>query len=194
MCYKKKRKTFAARSNEASKGSDCSYTLPAHYEIFLAELEEACRQGDSHLKEAIERLVPQMATTRREGRQTLGNPDVPLEDVPPEMKCTTSLSQVKPPLSGCIAAIITRELGPVPSSIEEATVRNPLQEDNSNQAPANFLVDVAVVATTESSNIATAHSAPKGKVANSQGETVRVATLLKGLQPQREVSSKDSGK
>ena len=110
------------------------------------------------------------------------------------MKCTTSLSQVKPPLSGCIAAIITRELGPVPSSIEEATVRNPLQEDDSNQAPANFLVDVAVVATTESSNIATAHSAPKGKVANSQGETVRVATLLKGLQPQREVSSKDSGK
>ena len=36
---KKKRKTFAARSNEASKGSDCSYTLPATYEIFLAELK-----------------------------------------------------------------------------------------------------------------------------------------------------------
>jgi len=37
------------------------------------------------------------------------------------------------PEPGCIAAIITREIGP-PSSIEEATVSNPLQEDDSNQA------------------------------------------------------------
>jgi len=33
-----------------------------------------------------------------------------------------------PPEPGCTAAIITREIGP-PSSIEEATVSNPLQEN-----------------------------------------------------------------
>jgi len=49
------------------------------------------------------------------------------------MKCIISLSQVMPLEPGCIAAIITREIGP-PSLIEEATVSNPLQEDDSNQA------------------------------------------------------------
>lgn len=35
------------------------------------------------------------------------------------------------------------------------------------------------------------HDAPKGKVTDDQGKAVRVTTLLKGLQPQREVPSKD---
>ena len=74
-----------------------------------------------------------MATTLKdeEGGIYWENTDVPLEDVPPEMKCITS--QVMSPDPACIAAIITREIGP-PLSIEEATVSNLLQEDDSNQA------------------------------------------------------------
>jgi len=60
---------------------------------------------------------------------------------------------------------------------------------------ANFLVD-AVISTTDTSNTGNSapHSVPKGKVINSQGEAVRVTTLLKGLQPQKVVPSKDRGK
>jgi len=126
-------------------------------------------------KKAIAELAPQMATTLKEEQRDKHweNTDVPLEDVPPEMKCITSLSQVMPPEPGCIAAIIAREIGP-PSSVEEPTVNDSLQEDDSNQALANFLVDVAVIPTTDTSNTGNSapHSVPKGKVTNSQGEAI----------------------
>ena len=73
---KKKRNTFAARSSEANKASQSSYTLPATYQTFVAELQEACQQGDLCSKKAIEELAPQMATTlkERKRRQVLGKP------------------------------------------------------------------------------------------------------------------------
>ena len=66
--------------------SQSSYTLPATYQIFVPELQEACQQGDLCLKKAIEELAPQMATTLKEekGGKCLENPDVALEDDPPE--------------------------------------------------------------------------------------------------------------
>jgi len=46
--------------------SQSSYTLPATHQIFVAELQEACQQGDLCSKKAIEELTPQMATTLKE--------------------------------------------------------------------------------------------------------------------------------
>ena len=83
---KKKRNTFAARSSEANKVSQSSYTLPATHQIFVPELQEACQQGDLCLKKAIEELAPQMATTLKDEKGGIywENTDVPLVDVPPE--------------------------------------------------------------------------------------------------------------
>ena len=197
VASKKKRKTFAARSGEASKESETNYTLPATYKAFLEELEEACQQGDMDSMRAIEHLAPQMASTlkaEKEGKQWK-TPDIPLDDVPPEINIITSLSQLKPPEDGFLKATITRELGQL-TSIEQATQRISIPEDAANQALANFLVDIAVIPSTESNDLSDtlSHIPPKGNVSNSQGETARLTCLLKGLQPQREVPSKDRGK
>jgi len=66
---KKKRNTFAARSSEANKVSHSSYTLPATYQIFVAEPQEACQQGDLYSKKAIEELAPQIATTLKKNKE-----------------------------------------------------------------------------------------------------------------------------
>ena len=140
MASKKKRKTFAAKSREVSSESPSAYTLPGTYEAFKAELEEACRKGDEDSKKAIERLAPKMAATLKE-KKKWENPDVPLDDVPPKLNVITSLSQVKPHASGFLATLIARELGPSPSP-EETINRDSLQEEESNQALANMLVDI----------------------------------------------------
>ena len=79
--------------------SQSSYTLPATHQIFVAEPQEACQQRDLYSKKAIAELAPQMATTLKEEQRDKHweNTDVPLEDVPPEMKCITSLSLVSSP-------------------------------------------------------------------------------------------------
>ena len=76
---KKKRNTFAARSSEANKVSHSTYTLPATYQIFVAELQEACQQGDLYSKKAIEELAPLMAATLKEEQRGKywENTDVP---------------------------------------------------------------------------------------------------------------------
>lgn len=80
----------------------------------------------------------------------------------------------------------TRELG----SITPTDQRNVTQCDDSGQALANLLVDVSLVLTDvsreDSNNVC-----GKGILLNEAGESVGIATLLKGLQPQQEVPSKD---
>ena len=90
------------------------YTLPATYEVFLDQLTEACQQGDADSKQAIQTLAPHMATTLKEHKQgeQWNNPDVPLDDVPPEIKIITSLSQVKPPELGFVGALIKKRAWP----------------------------------------------------------------------------------
>ena len=144
VASKKKRKTFAARTSEASsQQSRSSYSLPQTYVAFLAELEEACQKGDANSKKVIETLAPHMAATLKQEKQGMQweNPEVPLDDTPPGINIITSLNQVKPPRPGFISATITRGLGE-PTSVGTIAANSP-QEDDCNQALANFLVGVA---------------------------------------------------
>ena len=59
VAAKKKRKTFAAKSNESTSESNSEeYVLPLTYKEFMTELQEACEKGDMDSKNAIKQLAP----------------------------------------------------------------------------------------------------------------------------------------
>ena len=93
-----------------------------------------------------------------------------------------------------MAGVTTRELGPLTSTNVTLT-GNTFQQNECNQAIANLLLDVDVVPTVQPPCCSTI-SCPTytSTCTNSKGVSTRVTTLLKGLQPQREVPSKDRGK
>ena len=194
MASKKKRKSFATRSSEADSDSQSNYTLLSTYIEYIAQLEEACQQGDADSKEVIEQLAPQMAATLK-FKNLWETPPVPLEDVPPQISIVTDLNQLSPPDPDFMTVLNTRELGPI-SSTEVSRPGYLLQEDDSNQAIVNLIVDVALLPTSqtcesESSCSYLASNVGKGSVVDKVGD---LSTLLKGLQPQREVPSKGRGK
>jgi len=85
--------------------------------------------------------------------------------------------------------IITKELGartsePQPTFSPEDSIL-----DDSNQALANYLVDIMLSTADKNQS-----SSIKGKVLNSQGNKITATTLLKGLQPHREAPNKNRGK
>jgi len=187
VAAKKKRKTCAAASNESSSSQQSAqeYHLPPTCDKFLEELKEACQKGDDDSKKMIENLAPQMAAMLKEGKQWK-EPDVPLEDVPDSIRIVSSIHDVNIVMGDFISDIITRELG-----ISGSELPNPDNSipDESNQALANYLVDIMP------STIDKDQSLPyKGKVFDSKGEQIRATTLLKGLQPHREAPSKNRGK
>ena len=58
VAAKKKRKTFAAKSNESTRESTLEeYVLPSTYKEFMTELQEACEKGDMDSKNAIKQLA-----------------------------------------------------------------------------------------------------------------------------------------
>ena len=189
VASKKKRKTFATASREASEHSTANYVLPECYDTFRIQLQDACTQGDLDARQAIERLAPHMATTLKslENGKQWESPDVPLDDVPAGIQIVTSVEGVHPPEPDFLDKLIMKELGQFrqpPRETQAAVSCEP------NEALANFLLDVSLAPDTTP-----AGSLPsKGKLTTVQGEEMTVSTLLKGLQPQREVPSKDRGR
>ena len=189
VASKKKRKTCAAASNEPSSSDHSAqeYHLPPAYEEFLQELKEACQKGNEDSKKMIESLAPQMATTLKEGKQW-EEPDVPLEDIPDNMHIVSSISDANVATADFISDLITRELGVSSSETELSNPSNSIPDD-SNQALANYLVDIMPLTIDKDQSLSY-----KGKVFDSQGEQIRATTLLKGLQPHREAPNKNRGK
>ena len=191
VAAKKKRKTCATASNELSTcdhiQSAQEYHLPPTYKEFLDELKEACQKGDNDSKKMIDSLAPQMAATLKEGKQW-EVPDVPLEGIPENMHIISSKEDVNIVMDDFISDAITKELGVTGPGTESYSPDNSIPDD-SNQALANYLVDITP------STVDKDQSLPyKGKVFDSKGEQIRAITLLKGLQPHREVPNKNRGK
>jgi len=86
--------------------------------------------------------------------------------------------------------IINKELGAMVSTEPDtATLTNDSMPDDSNQALANYLVDIMPCTVDKDQSLSS-----RGKVLDSHGEKIRTTTLLKGLQPHREVPNKNRGK
>ena len=83
------------------------------------------------------------------------------------------------------------ELGPVRNNNANTTQTSEqlTDHDDSNQALANYLVDI--MPTTVDSDQS---SSSKDVVYDNKGDHIRATTLLKGLQPQREIPNKNRGK
>ena len=190
VASKKKRKTYAAASNEPSSNDQSTqdYHLPPTYKDFLDELKEACQKGDEDSKKMIESLAPQMAATLKEGKQW-EEPDVPLEDVPDNIHIVSSIQDVNIVMGDFISDIITRELGVNSLDTELSNTTGNSISDDSNQALANYLVDIMPSTIDKDQTLSY-----KGRVFDSNGEQIRATTLLKGLQPHREVPNKNRGK
>ena len=175
VASKKKRKTFALKSNEHNaESSEATYTFPATYISFQKTIEDACEKGDGDSKKVIEKLAPHMAITLKE-KEKWDQPDVPLEDVPLAMKRVTNLSEVKPLDPEKIDAVMEKELGELECELS-STATTEEERDESRHALANMLVDIDI---------------------SGANEVMKVSSLqktLSGLQPQREVPNKNRGK
>ena len=178
VASKKKRKTFAASSRETSESNVSAYALPGTFASFLDELERACKDGDKNSMEAIERLAPEMAATLKQHKQWK-NPSVPLEDKPSTLEVAQSLSDLKAITPDQIAALIERELGPL---TEQSPSNTPLQEEEYREALANMLIDIELPGISNTSTV------------RDISNTSTVRSVLRGLQPQREVPNKNRGK
>ena len=191
VAAKKKRKTFATQSKETTGESTSEqYALPSSYIEFLIELQEACIKGDSDSKNVIQQLAPQMATVLTKHNQWL-QPDIPFDDIPDKVNIITNIDDVNALSDNFICELITHELGPVRNSNANTTQTSeqPTDHDDSNQALANYLVDI--MPTTIDSDQS---SSSKDVVYDNKGDHIRATTLLKGLQPQREIPNKNRGK
>ena len=186
VASKKKRRTFALRSNENDSETAMAYTFPETFVLFIKSLEDACGKGDSDSKELIEKLAPQMAKMLKEEKKW-EQPDVPLEDVPKTLKRVLSLSEVQSLDHIKIDALMAKELGECVSSSATtaessaaATTCVCSEEDSTSEALANLLVDIDISA------------AADGGIDIHNSNSLR--KTLSGLQPQREVPNKNRGK
>ena len=120
-----------------------------------------------------------MAATLKEGKQW-EEPDVPLEDVPDNIHIVSSIQDVNIVMGDFISDIITRELGVNSLDTELSNTTGNSISDDSNQALANYLVDIMPSTIDKDQSLSY-----KGRVFDSNGEQIRATTLLKGLQPHR---------
>lgn len=175
VAAKKKRKTFALTSNEHNVNSSvATYTFPTTYAAFLKSIEDACTMGDCDSKKVIEKLAPNMANVLKLEKKW-DAPDVPLEDVPSELRRVSHISQANPLSEAKIDTIMQKELGSVCNLSQGAATE---EVDDSTHALANMLVDIDL-------------SAPP---AENHIQSSSLSKVLSGLQPQREVPNKNRGK
>ena len=110
VAAKKKRKTFALNSGECNESSSiATYSFPATYADFQKAIEDACTMGDCDSKEVIKKLAPNMASMLKQEKKW-DAPDVPLEDVPSEIRRVSSVSQVTPLNAAKIDCIIKKRV------------------------------------------------------------------------------------
>lgn len=192
VATKKKRKTFAARSNESpSQSNSMEYALPSTYKAFMTELQEACKNGDTDSKNAIQQLAPQMAAVLIKHNQWL-QPDIPFDAFLDNVNIISNTDDVHALSEHFISELITQELGPLNCrNIGTETTSNASEQltDDSNQALANYLIDIMPTTINSDKSLTS-----KGMVYDSKGDHIRATTLLKGLQPQREIPNKNRGK
>ena len=187
VAAKKKRKTFAAKSNESTRESNSEeYVLPSTYKEFMIELQKASVKGDVDSKNAIKQLAPQMATVLIKHNQWF-HPDIPFDDIPDNVKIVCDIDDVNALDDHFISELIAHELGPV--SCSDACTETTAEEvnDDLNQAFANYLVDIMPT------TIDKDHNSSKGVMYDNKGDHIRAAALLKGLQPEQEIPNKNRG-
>ena len=194
VAAKKKRKTYAAKSNESTGHGESTseeYALSSSYKEFMIELCEACKKGDTDSKEAMQRLAPQIAAVLIKHNQWL-QPDIPFDAISDDVNIIANIDDVNTLSDNFIGELITHELGPIScSNISADSNIETLEQltDDSNQALANYLVDIMPTTVDNDQS-----SSSKDMVYDNKGDHIRVTTLLKGLQPQREVPNKNRGK
>ena len=194
-------------SDEGSSQHTTGYCLPETYEDFVAELKNACNEGNEDSKKVIERLAPHMATTlinvQLKGQlkgQQWETPSVPLDDVPTDIHIIKNLEQVKMLDSKFLSSLVAKELGTLDEPLNgvndqsQNSEESLLEHENEHrQALANMLLDVAISDDSESNDNATTSLFTKGKLM-CHNKAVHATSILKGLQPQWQKPSKDRGK
>lgn len=127
-----------------------------------------------------------MATTLKKEKQW-DEPDVPLEDIPDNMRIVLRIPDVEIATGNIISDIIIRELGVSSLETESSCPSNSITETglsdasessnpsnsapDSNQALANYLVDIMPSTIDKDQSLSY-----KGKVFNSQGEQIRASS------------------
>ena len=108
VATKKKRKTFAAKSNESTSESNSEeYVLSSTYKEFMTKLQEACEKGDMDSKTAIKQLAPQMATVLIKHNQWF-HPDISFDDIPDNVKIVCDIDDVNALDDHFISELIAR--------------------------------------------------------------------------------------
>ena len=159
------------------------YTKPESYLEFVAELNNACDAGDELSKQEITRLAPTIREVLEEAEEW-EQPSISLH-VPMNVKLTDG--QPINSQSGIQRLLINSALGE-PSTVLPHTSDS--QDNNGNEC----LEAIAQIPTDRNIDSYTELTVPFHKVfLELEGQKVSIKTILKDLQPFRELPSRDKG-
>ena len=186
VASKKKRRTFALSGNEQSSGVVTD--LPETYDLMMKELNDACDKGDSDSKSLLEKLTPAMVEVLKSAKKW-DYPDIPFENFPTDNVIVDARRNFEIPTEHIFTKLTEAELGPVQDIPEELPRPDSDLQDESCQALANLLMDTPFIS--QQGTSLSIPSTSKGMLTSPSGVSVKVTSILKSLQPQREKPSKD---
>ena len=122
------------------------------------------------------------------------SPDIPLEKIPKNTMIVNCSQNVEVPAESIFKNVTEAELGQVQEMQEDdESTRSSLDpKDESYQAIANLLMDTHFISQ-QGTDLATPPTS-QGVLISPSGATMKVSSLLKDLQPQREKPSEDTSR
>ena len=174
------------------------YDLPDNYSSFVAELNDACNQGDTESKELIERLAPSMAVVLKKHKMW-DNIECPLETG--AKGCGINLikelgQNINVPEEDVYERLIEHVLGPIPvldnDSVASSSSSDKQQTMGYEESLGSLVSDISLQAVYPGTvNQGQLQECTSSDGADNSNSKVCVSKLLKDLQPHREKPSKD---
>ena len=185
VASRKKRLTNASNSSDLHGPGIKDYTKPDLLPKFIADLNDACNEGDRQAKEAIENLAPQMVETLKEHKEW-EVPTLCTEKKPVHTKLYLEEGSTANLPEDIHSKLIEHVLGPIRDKESDGTKANFDVHEEVQQAASTLIADMTIEPRVDVEI--------KGQVIEVEGTKVSVTTILKDLQPHCEHPSKDRSK
>ena len=143
VASRKKCLTNASNSSDLHGSGIKEYTKPDSLPKFIADLNDACNEGDRQAKEAIENLAPQMVETLKEHKEW-EVPTLCTEKKPVHTKLYLEEGSTANLPEDIHSKLIEHVLGPIRDKESDATKANFDVDEEVQQAASTLIADMTI--------------------------------------------------